>query len=334
MLGSVALDGIRETPEDKITMEKLNGVSSVVLEGSFIKSPPQSKLENRSSWHERYFALVRLTCHVNKIHSPTRKGPKKLEGLKDFYLVYWEKKSDRKNGRRPIRLFPILSGDRVEKQVHPIWSQDYPHVLTVHTKKRTFYLCAESETQQKLWYDVMNQILLADYTTEFEKSQLLKNDPMYETLRDCVLDYHNNDDTSSSSSSSDSASVTRVSRSPFARFRSRLHTTNNATSRPILRSKPRSESLQEPKNSSENDYEVMTAARPNSADEYLFHEKQAVPHNVAKPTDIDFKRIHFYDLFIDVPMDANVNITRDRLQVKTKKGEVVITSESVTNKTF
>lgn len=92
-------------------MEKLNGVSSVVLEGSFIKSPPQSKLENRSSWHERYFALVRLTCHVNKIHSPTRKGPKKLEGLKDFYLVYWEKKSDRKNGRRPISKFCLDKSD-------------------------------------------------------------------------------------------------------------------------------------------------------------------------------------------------------------------------------
>lgn len=89
-------------------------------------------------------------------------------------------------------LFPILSGDRVEKQVHPIWSQDYPHVLTVHTKKRTFYLCAESETQQKLWYDVMNQILLADYTTEFEKSQLLKNDPVSKTRTWPYLQYFYN----------------------------------------------------------------------------------------------------------------------------------------------
>lgn len=175
---------------------RLDDISCVVLEDFFVKSPPPEKFDQLKSWHRRYFALVRLTH--DKLNNLVKQSQQNIRG--ELFLVYWEHKTDRDKGKKPLRTIAISKDDAVYMREHPFFSAQYPHVLAIYTKTRQYYLCAYSETQKKLWYDSLTQLLQLDSEfgmvrpiTETEQNE---DEPIYASLLD-VLD---DDETRSCSS--------------------------------------------------------------------------------------------------------------------------------------
>ena len=86
-------------------------IGKSVIENKFIKSPPRQKLTQENSWHERYFALVKLRenwiCYFG-LNTKLRasKGNIKLKTVRtNLYLAYWENSFDRFKKVKPIRKF-------------------------------------------------------------------------------------------------------------------------------------------------------------------------------------------------------------------------------------
>ena len=81
-----------------------------------------------------------------------------------------------------LGIIPISNGSAIHIVDHPCWSEKYPHVLKLSTPDRTFYLCAENNTNLSLWFNTIGQIIEGKFTNERDEeifeSDKEKKDPV------------------------------------------------------------------------------------------------------------------------------------------------------------
>lgn len=73
----------------------------IIKEGELIKSPPESKQKNASSWHQRYFVLVEINEDENIPISKRKETADFNKNKVFFYLMYWNSNDARKNRGKP-----------------------------------------------------------------------------------------------------------------------------------------------------------------------------------------------------------------------------------------
>lgn len=261
-----------------MTKSKVSKLGVVLLEDWMVKSPPFAKIHQIKSWHRRYFALLQIN-HGKTYTVPrnwSKKGPKSLENLHDVYLVYWEKKGDRKKGAKPIRTIPLLKGYSVHAQQPPFFESKFHHVLLLNTIERKFYLCAESEDMKKRWLDTLSQVIKTRDESCIAKDGDAITEPIYEVIRDILKGSINSiDSPPQSESSSRISSCSSISELTSADYR-RPSTTSS------LMSSPASDST----NSDEDGvsvYEKMHASPDPSLDKIQLKTRSLPVRNKPRP---------------------------------------------------
>eukprot|EP00111_Clytia_hemisphaerica_P010326 TCONS_00030205-protein len=126
-------------------------------EGVLYKSPPEVKLMNEKSWHERYFVLadigrndalyLRNTKDKSWFHEDVRQRT-------ESYLMYWKNLTEKKKAKEPKGIINLRQCTITTKDVH-CFPHKLENLLILSTGKRQYFFSAQNKELQMEWFDFL-----------------------------------------------------------------------------------------------------------------------------------------------------------------------------------